>query len=128
MIWRRARLRRSTPRSRGKTKLRAEIRLAVYERAGGMCELKKRPDCLGGPLPFTSRNNTPYDHGHLVHLKSEGAGGKTDMENCRWGCWKCHLLGLHRGEYSAEHKPVPPKVQQPAAETKEWTHGYYGNQ
>ena len=114
---------RQTPRAKAKTKLRKKVRLQVFERSGGMCELKKRKDCLGGPLPFegskTDRN--PWDHGHLVHLKSEGSGGKTDMENCRWGCWKCHLLGLHNGE-TDETKPVPPKQMRGG-----WTEGYYGN-
>lgn len=127
MIQRYARIRKSSPRSARKTKLRAKIRLAVFERSGGMCELKKRADCLGGPLPFESKNKTPYDHGHLVHKKSEGAGGKTDMENCCWGCWKCHLLALHRGEYDGTNKPCPPKQREILTDTKDWTLGYYGN-
>lgn len=114
-----------TKRSIVKTKLRAKVRLQVHERSGGYCELKRRPDCIQGMLPFTGK--TPYDHGHLVHLKSEGSGGKTDTENCFWGCWKCHLLGLHRGEYSATNKPVPPKQREFLTDTKDWTLGYYGN-
>jgi hypothetical protein len=127
VIQRYTRIRKSTPRSRAKTKVREKVRLAVFERSKGMCELKKRKDCLGGPLPYESHNGTPYDHGHLVHLKSEGSGGKTDMENCRWGCWMCHLLGLHRGEYSATDKPVPPKQSEFLTDRMDWTREYYGN-
>lgn len=125
MIQRYARIRKNTPRSRAKTKKRAKVRLEVFERAKGMCELKKRQDCLGGPLPF--KGSTPYDHGHLVHRKGEGAGGKTDIENCCWGCWKCHLLGLHRGEYSASDKPVPGMQREFLTDTKDWTREYYDN-
>lgn len=104
---------------------RKKVRLAVYERAGGLCELKLRNDCVRGVLAF--KGETPWDHGHLVHKKSEGSGGKTDMENCCWGCWKCHLLGLHRGEYDEMNKPCPPKQREILTETKDWTLGYYGN-
>lgn len=118
--------RRRKPR-RGKCtpKKRNEVRLAVYERNGGCCELNVRPDCIPGILPF--KGTTPYDHGHLVHRKSEGSGGKTDMENCCWGCWKCHLLGLHRREFSATDKPCPPKVLKGQIEKKDWMAPYYGN-
>jgi len=110
---------RRTKRARAKTELRKKVRLQVFERSGGKCELNNRDDCLG-VVPFESKDRTPYDHGHLVHVKSEGSGDKTDMENCRWGCWKCHLLGGHRGE-TRYSKPVPPKRKQ------DWTEGYYGN-
>lgn len=112
---------RKTPRAIAKKKKREEVRLAVFKRSGGRCEVNNRYDCIKGVLPFKSAGNIPYDHGHLVHLKSEGSGGKTDMENCRWGCWKCHLLGLHRGETKFT-KPVPAKVPRP-----DWAEGYYGN-
>ena len=118
---------RKTPRSKAKTNLRSKIRLGVFERSGGRCELKLRDDCIPGVLPFTSRTGTPFDHGHLVHRLGEGAGGKTDMENCCWGCWKCHLLGLHRGEYGAANKPVPAKTLPSAVEARDWTTDYYGN-
>lgn len=109
--------RRQTTRRRAKTALRKKVRMAVYTRSDGRCELKLRNDCIPGRLPFNG--HTPWDHGHLVHLKSEGAGGKTDEENCRWGCWKCHLLGMHNGE-TKDKKPVPPKQ-------RDWTAEYYGN-
>jgi hypothetical protein len=70
------------------------LRLAVYERAQGLCELHLLPDCITGVLPF--EGDTPWDHGHLVHLKSRGAGGQWTMQNCRWGCHVCHLVGIHQ--------------------------------
>lgn len=112
---------------RGKLTLkeRAAVRLAVYERCQGRCELNLRDDCLNYEAPLPFKGKTPWDHWHLVHKKSEGAGGKTDMENCCGGCWKCHLLGIHNGE-TRDSKPVPAKV--PAqAEISDWTKDYYGN-
>ena len=70
------------------------IRLAVYERAGGRCELNLMPNCIRGVLPFTG--DTPWNHGHLVHMKSRGAGGDWTLENCKWGCYVCHLIGIHQ--------------------------------
>lgn len=113
-----------TRRSVVKTKKRKEVRLQVFERSGGRCELNIRKDCMG-IVPFAGK--TPYDHGHLVHLKSEGSGGKTDTKNCRWGCWPCHLLALHRGEVSATNKPCPPKIKPIVTDTVDWTLNYYGN-
>lgn len=112
--------RRKPRRGKASPALRKAIRRAVYERGHGECELKLRDDCMAGKLAFDG--TTPWDHGHLVHRKSEGSGGKTDLENCCWGCWKCHLLGLHRGE-TRTSKPCPPKI--PAG--TEWTDAYYGN-
>jgi hypothetical protein len=96
------RRKRSKPR-RGKPTVeeKAIVRRQVYERARGRCELRNLPDCIKGMLPFHGLN--PWDHGHLVHLVSEGAGGPTNLENCRWGCWRCHLIGLHNP------KSVPAK-------------------
>lgn len=94
---------RSKPRRGEPTREEKDaIRLAVYERAKGHCELHNLPNCVSGVLPFTGI--TPWDHGHLVHLKSLGAGGKWSMENCRLGCHICHLVGIHNP------KSVPRKV------------------
>lgn len=83
---------RAKPRRGQPTKAEKKaLRWAVYERARGICELRLMPGCLG-PVPF---NGSLRVRGHLVHLKSRGAGGKWDMENCRWGCAVCHLDGMH---------------------------------
>jgi hypothetical protein len=68
------------------------LRMAVYARAEGRCELNLGPKCIKGVLPYTA--DSPLFHGHLVHIKSRGAGGKWTMENCRWGCVECHS-GYH---------------------------------
>jgi hypothetical protein len=68
------------------------VRLAVYERAGGRCELHLMPDCIQGILPF--EGETPWNHGHLVHIHAKRRFGTT-VDGCRWGCWKCHLVGVH---------------------------------
>jgi hypothetical protein len=96
------RSRRTKPR-RGKDTpaTKTAVRLAVYERAEGRCELNLVADCIQGVLPFTGV--TPWDHGHAVHLKSTGAGGRWTMENIKWGCHPCHLVGMHNP------KSVPAK-------------------
>jgi 5-methylcytosine-specific restriction endonuclease McrA len=89
------RKKRSKPRRGQATKEEKNaIRLAVYERAQGQCELRILGTCIRGQLSYSG--DTPWDHGHLVHLKSLGSGGKWSMENCRWGCHICHLEGIHR--------------------------------
>jgi hypothetical protein len=93
---------RSKPRRGQPTKAeKASVRLAVYERAEGRCELHLLPNCIRGVLPYGG--GTVWDHGHLVHLKSRGAGGSWSLDNCKWGCYICHLVGLHNP------KSVPPK-------------------
>jgi 5-methylcytosine-specific restriction endonuclease McrA len=88
------RKRRSRPRRGQPTRQeKASLRLAVYERAGGRCELRMHKDCSGDQI-------LPYDgevlfRAHLVHLKSRGAGGKWTMENCRLGCAPCHTGSMH---------------------------------
>lgn len=86
--------RRSKPRRGEPTQLEKEqLRQQVYRRAGGRCELRNKAECVQGVLPYSGI--TPWDHGHLVHMKSIGAGGKWTEENCKWGCHVCHLIGLH---------------------------------
>jgi hypothetical protein len=87
---------------------KAVVRLAVYERSGGLCELRLGSECYKGILPF--EGSTPWDHGHLVHMKSEGSGGSTDEANCYWGCPWCHLHGLH--VQGGKGKIVPSKNQE----------------
>ena len=88
------RKRRSKPRRGQPTREeKSSLRLAVYERAGGRCEIRLHKDCSGDRI-------LPYDgevlfRAHLVHLKSRGAGGKWTMENCRLGCAPCHTGSMH---------------------------------
>lgn len=78
----------------------AAVRLAVYERSQGFCELRLSPNCVKGKLPWDGPD--PWSHGHLVHLKAKRRNSTT-VEGSRWGCWFCHLVGLHNP------KPCPPK-------------------
>ena len=77
------------------------IRDKRYEMAEGRCELSLGPNCIRGVLP--KDGPTALSHGHLVHLKGKRRHG-THLEGCRWGCWNCHLIGLHNP------KPCPAKV------------------
>jgi hypothetical protein len=31
-----------------------------------------------------------YWCGHVSHIRSRGAGGNDDFENCKWQCFDCH--------------------------------------
>lgn len=77
------------------------IRLAVYERSGGHCELSLGQECIKGVLPWDGP--TALQHGHLVHMKAKRRYGTT-LEHSKWGCWHCHLVQMHRGG-----KVVPAK-------------------
>ena len=95
---------RSKPRRGQPTrKQMTEVRLAVYGRAGGRCELNLVDDCDGRVLPW--KGPDAMSHGHLVHLRAKQRGG-TSLANCKWGCYACHLVGLHNP------KPCPPKPTQ----------------
>jgi 5-methylcytosine-specific restriction endonuclease McrA len=81
-----------TPVKKLSTKDRKEIRRQVYVRDGGLCQV------CGDPVPL-------YDYygdfdvftcGHAAHIKSEGAGGKYEVNNLILKCPKCHL-GLEHG-------------------------------
>ena len=99
---RRTRLKRSVPPKKRRSKPRrgqptkdekAAIRLAVYERARGRCELRLHKDCTRDRvLPW---DGDVFERGHLVHLKSRGAGGGWDMANLMLGCPACHLGSMH---------------------------------
>jgi hypothetical protein len=100
------RKKRSKPR-RGQTtpEEMAAIRKAVYERSGGRCELRLSEDCITGVLAWDGGSS--WSHGHLVHLKARRRFGTT-LEDSRWGCWHCHLVGLHNP------KPCPAKPKMDA--------------
>jgi hypothetical protein len=99
---RKARLRRYTwprkrrpgPPRRGQPtrQEKAQIRLQVYQRSGGRCDLKL-DGCAGGVLPF---EGSPFDRWHLVHLRSKRRFGWTEPPNklCG-GCFHCHIEMRH---------------------------------
>jgi hypothetical protein len=84
---------RSKPRRGQPTKAEKEvIRDQVYLESEGKCELRNNPKCIQGVLP--KDGETPWDHWHLVHLKSKRVHG-WGRDNLCGGCWVCHLIGLH---------------------------------
>lgn len=85
----RSKPRRGEPTAEEKEALRRE----VYERCGGRCELDLLPACIKGVLPW--EGDTPWDHWHLVHIKSKRVHG-WHISNLMGGCPVCHLEGVHR--------------------------------
>lgn len=84
---------RTKPRRGQPTKAeKAAIREQVYLESGGRCELNISPECIVGVLP--KEGSSPWDHWHLVHIKSKRVYGWS-RDNLCGGCWKCHLIGLH---------------------------------
>jgi 5-methylcytosine-specific restriction endonuclease McrA len=90
-IRRKVRLKRR--RGQPTKKEKALLRQAVFIRAGGKCELKLSKKCIAGVLNYYG---DVFERGHLVHLKSKGAGGSWELANLRWGCFECHLGEMHQ--------------------------------
>jgi 5-methylcytosine-specific restriction endonuclease McrA len=88
---------RIRPRRRSTAERRRihKVRLDVFQRSGGFCELQLSPKCL----EFAG-----WDYGHLCHTVHRSRGGDWSAENCRWGCNECHIGWQHNGG-----KPCPPK-------------------
>src|SRR5438132_586085 len=72
-----------------------EIRVQLYERSGGLCELQVSPKCPR-QISFLTM--------HTCHVVSRGRGGPWDLENLKAGCLECHIGWEHNGG-----KPCPPK-------------------
>ena len=62
----------------------AKLRKAVWERACSRCERCTRW--------------TPYEVGHMHHVKRRGAGGDDTPENTMWFCYECHDIEHQRGK------------------------------
>jgi len=60
-----------------------ELRRAVRERAGGLCEYCRLPDWLPPVEPF-----------HLEHILARQHGGLTVADNLAWACHRCNR---HKG-------------------------------
>ena len=78
------------------------IRLAVYERAGGRCELHVSQACISGVLPY---NGSVLERWHLVHLHAKRRFGWGEDNLCG-GCYWCHAAS-----HNAGGKPCSPKVR-----------------
>jgi 5-methylcytosine-specific restriction endonuclease McrA len=72
-----------------------EARIQLYERSGGMCELRLSPKCLVQVI---------FETMHMCHVVSRARGGTWDLDNLKAGCPECHIGWLHNGG-----KPCPPK-------------------
>lgn len=97
---------RSKPRTGEPTPAEKKaMRDRVYTESGGRCELRRDPHCISGVLP--KDGITPWDHWHLVHLRSKRVHGWA-RENLCGGCWICHLINMHSYGPSGV-KPCPPK-------------------
>ena len=72
-----------------------QVRLVVYQRSNGLCELRLSPKCW---------LRASWDWGHLCHILHRSRSGGWSAENCRWGCPECHIGWEHNGG-----KPCPPK-------------------
>lgn len=91
--WKPIRRRRKTQAERNHI---TEVRRAVFERSGGICELQVSPKC---------HMIISWESMHLCHKISRARGGEWSLENCRAGCAECHIGWEHNGG-----KPCPPKV------------------
>lgn len=105
-IERRTPLKRYTPvRKKRPTLRRGEptkeekeaIRLAVYERCGGKCELHLDKDCSGDSvLPFAG---SVFERWHLVHRRAKRRfGWREDPATGQkhfGGCYSCHIVAVH---------------------------------
>lgn len=108
------------PRRRGgvpKGPTYIKVRLAVFARAHGICELNHRYDCIRTAVAF--KGKTTNDHGYLHYIQGYKFGGKTDNENCRWACWRCELL--------EPCKEAPRVALQTAPQKIHWSDDYYDN-
>ena len=71
-----------------KGKARSAFKLRLYmERAKGHCE------SCGRYIPFSG--GTVFEIAHLIHIKSVGSGGGDTEENCKIGCFSCHIENGH---------------------------------
>ena len=114
MIQRRTPLKRSAPprkrrpgtrRGQPTKEEKGRIRLAVYERAQGRCELRLHKDCSGERvLPW---GGDVFHRAHLVHLHGKRRFGWTEADGNTLliGCYWCHIVSQHSQGIAI----VPPK-------------------
>lgn len=92
---------RSKPRRGQPTKAeKTAIRNAAYERAGGLCQIRKHARCSRNAV-LPSEGDL-FVRAHLVHLKAKRVHGWAP-ENLAIGCYWCHIESLHNP------KSVPAK-------------------
>jgi len=72
---------RSRSKSAAERKQIAEARAQLYQRSGGLCELRLSPKCWG---QFT------FSQMHTCHVVSRARGGTWYLDNLKAGCPECH--------------------------------------
>ena len=65
-----------------------EIRLQLFERSGGNCELRVSPWCWDW---------ISWDTMHACHIVSQARGGEWELNNLKAGCPECHIGREHNG-------------------------------
>jgi hypothetical protein len=71
------------------------LRLEVYRRAGGRCEVEWNGKRCGKFAKWDG-----FGHGELAHLDARGRGGSDTAANCLWACGGsngCHKRKFHPG-------------------------------
>lgn len=83
-----------------------EMRVLIYEKSGGRCELHLLPTCKTGVLPF---DGDLLERWHLVHVRHRRRfGWPTEGPfRMRGGCYECHIRGMH-------HKGLKPTFNEEA--------------
>ncbi len=92
MIRPRKTLRRGEPSKAEK----AAIRIAVRNRANGICEAQAHPECSGRRiLPL---DGDLWRRGHLAHGRGKARFGwrESAEQFLTWQCAKCHLISEHQ--------------------------------
>jgi hypothetical protein len=72
-----------------------EVRIQLYERSEGSCEVRESPKCW---------NWISWETMHAAHQVSAARGGKFELSNLRASCPECHIGWEHNGG-----KPCPSK-------------------
>jgi 5-methylcytosine-specific restriction endonuclease McrA len=86
---------RCHPKSTAERRHITEIRLQLFERSGGRCELQLGPQCWDW---------ISWDTMHTAHIVSRARGGPWDLDNLLAACPACHAA-QHNGGF----KVCPPK-------------------
>lgn len=81
---------------------KTDLRRAVYQRAGGKCEIEWNGRRCNRYAPWSG-----IGHGELVHIVASAHGGSDSLENCQWGCGGrdgCHARRDHPGPQFATQR------------------------
>ena len=82
------------------TRVAPSLRRQIVERAGNRCEFCLLP----GEVGFV-----PYEIDHVI---AEKHGGKTELENLAYACWRCNRhKGTDLGSFDPRDKSVQPLIQ-----------------